>query len=103
MFESLEVIVGLYLHEVVERRCNRNAHALVQASLFLADNATRKMRVLSSIDDLSHISVDYGHGLVGYVAEHQVMINIADACERAVPLKVDEETGFKTRSVSVAQ
>ena len=101
MFESLEVI-STDLPEVVERVVSIAMRLLncERVTIFLTDNVARRLRVLSSVDDLSAFTIEFGQGLAGYAAENRVIINVADAYEDArFNPKVDEETGFRTRSV----
>ena len=61
MFESLEVIASdLYLHEVVERvvAITMSMLGCERVTIFLADEAQRRLRVLTSVDDLSEVLVE---------------------------------------------
>lgn len=72
-----------------------------RSSLFLIDRGTRELWAkVAQKSELKEIRFPLGQGLAGHVAETGKVLNIKNAYEdERFLIKVDEETGFVTRSV----
>ena len=73
-------------------------------SIFLIDEKTKnlelKVATNLSADEIEKIKVPIGKGLAGYVAEHEVLVNIKDAeKDNRFYSNIDAITGFKTKNI----
>lgn len=80
------------------------AHNCERASLFLYDEARGDLHteVVTELE-ISEIRRQLGESIIGWVAEHQQLLNIPDAyAEEKWDQSIDQLTGFKTHNILAA-